>query len=82
MAARFQQAPGDRPIPHKYVITSKATAAAPQYTLLIKDWKTDIEIAADTFAFQPPPQANKVDFKTLHNIDEVPPGVVTEKNND
>jgi len=67
---------GDHPIPHKYVITSKATAAAPQYTLLIKDWKTDIEIGADAFAFQPPADAKKVDFKTLHDIDEVPPGAV------
>jgi hypothetical protein len=67
---------GDHPIPHKYVITSKATAAAPQYTLLIKDWKTDVEMGTDAFAFQPPAEAEKVDFKALHNIDEVPPGVV------
>ncbi|MGB6908376.1 MAG: DUF2092 domain-containing protein [Methyloceanibacter sp.] len=67
---------GDHPIPRKYVITSKATAAAPQYTLLIKDWKTDVETGADAFAFQPPNGAKKVDFKALNNIDEVPPGVV------
>jgi hypothetical protein len=67
---------GDHPIPHKYVITSKATAAAPQYTLLIKDWKTDVEIDADAFAFNPPAEAKKVDFKALNNIDEVPPAVV------
>ena len=67
---------GDHPIPHKYVITSKATAAAPQYTLLIKDWKTDVEAGADAFAFQVPDGAKKVDFKALNNIDEVPPGAV------
>jgi hypothetical protein len=32
---------GARPIPRKYVITSKGVGAAPQYTLRIKDWKTD-----------------------------------------
>ena len=67
---------GEHPIPRKFVITSKATAAAPQYTLLIKDWKTDAEIGADAFAFQPPAEAKKVEIKTLREIDEVPPGVI------
>src|SRR5258705_5324697 len=31
---------GANPIPRKYVITSKSVAAAPQYTLRIKEWKT------------------------------------------
>jgi hypothetical protein len=66
---------GDHPIPCKYVITSKAVAGAPQYTLVIKDWKTD-EVAADAFAFQPPADAKKVDFSVLTDIDEVPAGIV------
>ena len=33
--------PGARPIPRKYVITSKAVATAPQYTLRIKEWKAE-----------------------------------------
>ncbi|HEX7563228.1 MAG TPA: DUF2092 domain-containing protein, partial [Bradyrhizobium sp.] len=32
---------GDHPIPRKYVITSKGVGGAPQYTLRIKEWKTD-----------------------------------------
>ena len=32
---------GARPIPRKYVITSKTMAGAPQYTLRIKEWRTD-----------------------------------------
>jgi hypothetical protein len=67
---------GDHPIPRKFVITSKATAAAPQYTLLIRDWKTDAEIGADAFAFQPPTQVKKVELKELREIDEVPPGII------
>jgi hypothetical protein len=58
------------------VITSKATAAAPQYTLVVKDLKTDIELAPDAFAFQPPADAKRVDFKALGDIDEVPPGTI------
>jgi hypothetical protein len=67
---------GDHPVPCKLVITSKATAAAPQYTLVIKDLKTDVEPSADAFVFQPPTDAKKVDFKALGDIDEVPPGTI------
>lgn len=68
---------GARPIPRKYVITSKAVTGAPQYTLRIKDWKTDAQIGADTFAFKQPANAKKVEFKDLAEIDEVPSGVIT-----
>jgi hypothetical protein len=68
---------GARPIPRKYVITSKGVGAAPQYTLRIKEWKTDAPIGADAFVFTPPPGATKVALDALVNIDEVPQGVVT-----
>src|SRR6266480_5488627 len=67
---------GSRPIPRKYVITSKAVGAAPQYTLRIKDWKTDAPAGADAFAFTPPPGANKVALDSLVNFDEVPQGII------
>jgi hypothetical protein len=66
---------GDRPIPRKYVITSKAVTGGPQYTLRIKDWKTDAPVAADAFTFKPPADAKKVEFAALSDVDEVPPGV-------
>ena len=68
---------GNRPIPRKYVITNKAVTGMPQYTLRIKDWKTDVQVAADAFAFKPSADAKKVDFSALSDIDEVPPGVTT-----
>jgi hypothetical protein len=67
---------GSRPIPRKYVITSKAIGAAPQYTLRIKDWKTDASAGAEAFTFAPPPGANKVALDALINFDEVPQGIV------
>jgi hypothetical protein len=67
---------GARPIPRKYVITSKAVTGAPQYTLRIRDWRTDVETKADAFAFSPPPGASKVAISALSDIDEVPHGVV------
>jgi hypothetical protein len=68
---------GPKPIPRKYVITSKAVTGAPQYTLLIRDWQTDTQIASDTYTFKAPAGAKKIDVKDLSEIDEVPPGVVT-----
>lgn len=66
---------GARPIPRKYVITSKVVAGAPQYTLRIKDWKTDAAADADAFAFKPAADAKKVAIEALRDFDEVPPGV-------
>ena len=67
---------GARPIPRKYVITSKTLAAAPQYSLTIKEWKTDVPAEADTYVFKPPADAKKVDLDALAmmEFDEVPPG--------
>lgn len=67
---------GDKPIPRKYVITSKTVAGAPQYTLLVRDWKTDVSPGADAFAFKASAGAKKVAFKDLAGVDEVPPGMV------
>jgi len=63
---------GARPIPRKYVITSKSIAGAPQYTLRIKEWKTDLP--ADAFAFKPDPSFKKIALGDLADIDEVPQG--------
>jgi hypothetical protein len=67
---------GAKPVPRKYVITSKAVAGAPQYTLRLKDWKTDAVADADTFVFKPPAGATKVDLDsgTMAEFDEIPPG--------
>jgi hypothetical protein len=67
---------GARPVPRKYVITSKTVAGAPQYTLRIKDWKTDAIADADAFAFKPPVGATKVnlDSAAKMELDELPPG--------
>ena len=66
---------GAKPVPHKYVITSKTVTGAPQYTLKIKDWKTDANPDGD-FVFKPPADATKValDSSGIIEFDEVPPG--------
>jgi hypothetical protein len=65
---------GAQPVPRKYVITSKTMAAAPQYTLKIRDWKTDVKVADDAFVFKPQKDASKVAFESLIEFDEVPSG--------
>jgi hypothetical protein len=65
---------GANPIPRKFVITSKAVASAPQYTLIIKDWKTDVPADPAIFAFKPPEGATKAGLDALENLDEIPPG--------
>jgi hypothetical protein len=67
---------GDRPVPRKYVITSKAVGAAPQYTLRLRDWKTGVNPAPDAFAFKPPEGSSGVAITLLKDIDEIPAGVV------
>jgi len=67
---------GARPVPRKYVITSKHVTGAPQYTLRIKEWKTDVPVAADAFVFKPPADAKRVELVALVDIDEIPVGQV------
>jgi len=64
---------GDKPIPRKYVITTKSVGAAPQYTLVIHDWKTDVETAAADFTFSPPDGAQKLGQDALAKLNDVPP---------
>ena len=66
---------GDTPVPRKFVITSKTEAGAPQYTLVVREWKTDGQPAADAFAFKAAEGASKIDLKALATLDEVPPGL-------
>jgi hypothetical protein len=68
---------GPRPIPRKYVITSKAIAGAPQYTLRIRDWNTDAIADADAFVFKPPADTVKVSLapESMSQFDEVPAGI-------
>jgi hypothetical protein len=67
---------GNRPIPRKYVITSKTVTGAPQYTVRIKDWESNAQTEADTFTFTPPEGAKQVGPEVLSKLDELPPGLM------
>ncbi len=64
---------GTNPIPQKLVITSKAVGGAPQYTLVIKDWKTGVDAEQAAFEFKPPEGAEKLELEALAKLDELPP---------
>lgn len=52
---------GDRPLPVRYVITSRTMAGAPQYTLHLRTWNMAPNITAGEFDFAPPQGARKLD---------------------
>jgi hypothetical protein len=68
---------GKWPVPRKLVITSKTLNNAPQYTVRIKSWKTDVQPARDAFVFTPPVGAKKLSADNLIMLDELPPEAPT-----
>jgi hypothetical protein len=61
-------AQGPAPYPCRYVITSKGVDQAPQFTMVIRDWKAGSAVAAPSFAFTPPAGAKRMDVKDLKNL--------------
>jgi len=58
-------AQGAQPYPCRYVITSKGVDQAPQFTMVIRDWKAGADAGAANFTFAPPAGAKKLDAKDL-----------------
>ena len=56
---------GDRPLPRKYLITSKWIAGAPQFTVLLSEWDTSARLEKTMFQFSPPPEAQNIGFIPL-----------------
>ncbi len=55
-------ADGEKPLPIKYVLTTRDDPAQPQFVTVISDWKTDPKIDDGTFEFNPPETAMEIDF--------------------
>lgn len=53
---------GDRPLPVRYVLTTRDDPAQPQFVTMIGDWITDPKIDGTTFEFTPPVTAVEIDF--------------------
>lgn len=68
---------GDRPYPCRYVITSKLIDDGPQYSILVREWKTGDEVAADDFKFKNSTKAKKIDLKDIPELNELPKHFMT-----
>ncbi|TFG47023.1 MAG: DUF2092 domain-containing protein [Dehalococcoidia bacterium] len=53
---------GDKPLPKKFVITTKWLTGAPQYTISVKSWDLSPKLKDDYFTFVPPKDAQKIGF--------------------
>lgn len=65
---------GERRIPRKMVITSKTVNSAPQYTVRINSWMTDVTPRSGVFVFTPPEGAEELHPHDLIELDELPKG--------
>ena len=61
-------AQGDTPHPCRYVITSKNVDQAPQFTMVIRDWKSGG--GAGDFSFTPPAGAQQLTIEQLKELKE------------
>jgi len=62
---------GERPLPMKYVITSKWQTGAPQYAATLRDWDTDPKIAEGAFQFTASEEDRKLDSLPVNEMGEV-----------
>jgi hypothetical protein len=55
----------DKPLPKKFLVTSKWVTGAPQFTVVIKNWNLSPKLTDNMFTFVPPKGAQKIDFIRL-----------------
>jgi hypothetical protein len=61
---------GDKPLPMKYVITSKWQTAAPQYEFRLRDWDTSPKIKKKEFSFSAPKGAKSLESMSTNEMGE------------
>jgi hypothetical protein len=63
---------GDRPLPMKYVITTKWLTGTPQFELVLRDWNMSPLIQDKQFAFVVPEGARKLESVPIEEMDDFP----------
>ena len=56
---------GDKPLPRKFILTSKQVKGEPQFTVVIRSWDLAPKLTDREFAFTPPKGAKKIEFLML-----------------
>ena len=62
---------GDKPLPMKYIITTKWITGAPQFSVRFQDWDTQPKIPAGQFAFTPPAGTRRLESIRVNELGEV-----------
>lgn len=62
---------GDKPLPMKYIITTKWLTGAPAFSVRLRDWNTQPTIAAGQFDFKAPAGAKRLETLQLNELGEV-----------
>jgi hypothetical protein len=63
---------GPRPVPLRYVITTKDLPSRPQFTVEMRNWQENPPLSKDDFAFAPPAGARRIEFATP-GVEKRPP---------
>jgi hypothetical protein len=53
---------GDKPLPRKFVVTSKRMPESPQFTSVMSNWETAPTVNSAIFSFTPPRGARQIEF--------------------
>ena len=56
---------GDKPLPRKFILTSKKVGGEPQFSVLIRSWDLTPKLTDREFTFVPPKGAKKIEFLQL-----------------
>jgi len=56
---------GSKPLPKRFIVTSKWQTGAPQFTVSMKNWNLSPKLTEEMFRFVPPQDAQKIDFVRL-----------------
>lgn len=59
---------GPKPLPRRFIVTSKWQAGAPQFTVTMRNWTLTPRLNEAIFKFVPPQDAQKIDFVSLGGI--------------
>jgi hypothetical protein len=61
---------GDRPLPMKYIVTSKWTTGSPQYSVRFRNWDTAPTLAANRYEFTPSPSDRRLETIPVNQVGE------------
>jgi len=70
----------DRPLPCRYVITTRDVEGSPQYSIEFRGWTTGHNVAPETFAFANPTGAQKIELGDIAEARDLPEHFTTGAN--